>query len=136
MKKTYHGSCHCKKVRYEAQIDLALGTGRCNCTYCTKVRNWTSKVAPDDYTLNAHPDDVGHYSFRRDGYINEHFFCRNCGVRLGTKGDLKEHGGKYVSIMISTLDEVPHHELIEAPIRYMDGLHENWMNQPQETRYL
>jgi len=38
-KQTFHGSCHCKKLQFEAEIDLSAGTGKCNGSYCWKVRS-------------------------------------------------------------------------------------------------
>ena len=47
--KTYHGSCQCKRVRFEADIDLSQGTGKCNCTSCWKRRWWSVKVKPEHF---------------------------------------------------------------------------------------
>jgi hypothetical protein len=133
--KTYHGSCHCKKIRFEADIDLSKGTGRCNCSFCHKVRNWSVGLKPENVRLQADQEDLGSYSFRENSQ-NNHLFCTNCGVRIGTRGYVEEIGGAYFSIVLAVLDDVDPQELIHAPIRYMDGLHDNWFNEPKETRHL
>ena len=83
--QTFHGSCHCGTLRYEAELDLAAGTGKCNCSYCWKTRNWSIGIKPEQFRWIAGEQDAGRYGFAPDSK-NAHVFCKRCGIRIGTTG--------------------------------------------------
>jgi hypothetical protein len=134
MKKTYHGSCHCGAVRFEADIDLTTGTGKCNCSLCTKTRNWGVIVKPDDFRLLSGADALSDYQFGTRS--SHHPFCRTCGVRAFSQGNIPEIGGAFYSVQVGCLDDVDPLELINAPIHHADGRNNNWWQSPAETRHL
>lgn len=131
--KRYHGQCHCGKVHYQADIDLSAGTFRCNCTFCSKVRNWTSIIKPEQFQLLKGEESLSTYQFA-DGVMS-HRFCSHCGVRTFTQGCIEALGGSVVGVCLATLDATPE-ELAAAPVRYVDGLQEKWLEPPAVVSHL
>ena len=133
MLKTYHGSCHCGAVRFEADIDLDQGTLRCNCSICAKGRFWSVVVKPESFRLLAGQGDLTKYQFaaRRE----EHFFCRHCGVRPFGTGD-SPRWGKFHGVNVACLYNATDEELARVPITYLDGRNDNWEAAPAQVRHL
>jgi hypothetical protein len=134
MLKTYHGSCHCGAVRFEADFDLAQGTNKCNCSICTKTRNWNVIIKPDALRVLSGEDALTDYRF--GSKQGSHLFCKHCGVRTFERGHVKEVGGDYVSIKLASLDDIDLAELIGAPVRHANGRDNKWWEPPSETRHL
>lgn len=133
MKKTYQGSCHCGAVRFEADIDLAQGTFKCNCSICFKTRAWLAGVPAGDFRLLSGEQSLADYQFGK--HVLHHRFCRTCGVRPFSQGtDAK--GNAFRAVRVNCLDGVDPQELIAAPVRYFDMLHDNMKSPPAETRHL
>ncbi len=132
--KTYHGSCHCGAIRYEADIDLQAGTGKCNCSICTKARYWAVMLKPEGFRWLEGRDAASDYLWA--GRNVHMYFCRTCGVRPFSIGHMAAVGGDFVTVQLPTLDDLDPAELAAAPVSYADGRHDNWWNPPAETRHL
>lgn len=131
--KTYRGSCHCGAVTFEADIDLAQGTLRCNCSICLKARFWPAIVQPAAFRLLSGADDLTLYQFasKRD----QHLFCRHCGIRAFGIGNSPRWGAFY-AVNVTCLDDATPEELANAPITYLDGKNDEWQVPPMQTRHL
>jgi hypothetical protein len=133
MKKTYKGSCHCGRVRFEADLDLAAaGTFRCNCSICFKTRAWLAPAPAADFRLLAGEADLRDYQFNRK--IIHHYFCTNCGVRVFSRG-IGPDRQPAVAVRVTSLDDAAPEELLAAPIAYFDMRHDRG-EPPPETRHL
>jgi hypothetical protein len=128
--KTYRGSCHCGAVRFEADLDLAQGTMRCNCSYCRKARSWFATVAPGAVRLLAGVDSHTRFQWTKPGLAEPHLlyqFCKKCGVRTFGHGDGDD---KFIFVNVAALDVEPD-ELVGVPIRYVDGRSDHYDRAPE-----
>ena len=128
--KTISGACHCGKVRIEVDLEPGAASGRCN---CAKLRAWTFILKPQAVRLVAGEHDLGSYEW--GAKISSRKFCKHCGVHVFARGFLEEVGGDFCSVNVAILDLDPA-TLAAIPVRYCDGLNNNWWNPPSETRHL
>jgi hypothetical protein len=112
--KTYTGSCHCGRVRFEVHTALSK-VYSCNCSICSRTGALLAFVPAADFKLLAGSDDQTDYQFHKKNI--HHLFCNTCGVRSFSTG--KGHGGAEMrAVNARCLEGVDAREL---PVEYVDG---------------
>ena len=137
--KTYSGSCHCGAIRFEADLDIAAGTVKCNCSSCTKARSWLIFVPADRFRLVAGQNAQRSYQWTPPGHqvpTVEYHFCNCCGIRTPASGNIEFLGGAVYAIQVQLLDDLDPGELATASVRYVDGRHDRFDRPPADIRFL
>lgn len=73
------GGCHCKKVRFEAEVPETVEALDCNCSICSATGFRHLMVPHHDFRLLSGEADLVSYRFGT-GAAN-HLFCGTCGVK-------------------------------------------------------
>ncbi|KAG8627795.1 hypothetical protein KVT40_003668 [Elsinoe batatas] len=143
-KKTFTGSCMCKKMTYT--VDLALPeqpvAQRCNCTYCTKSGQDVYKVPGEDFHLktpcstaeaiaddNTHGKRMGRFTIQASSPNLHRYFCDQCGNLVFTAGWFEYEGHRidYFGFNSKTLDQPQEGlDLSKFKFDYFDGLNGNY----------
>jgi len=132
MRQTYHGSCHCGAVQFEAELDLGQPTFRCNCSICRRTRFWPAVAREDGFRLLSGQEVLTQYLFNKRR--NEHWFCRVCGVRaFGVGNDTPI--GRMIGVNLGCLEGVTEEELARLPITFVDGMNDR-LDAPAHLAHL
>jgi hypothetical protein len=72
----HKGSCHCKKVMFEAEgeFDSVL---ECNCSHCQRKGYLLWFIPKDKFHLRTKESDLSTYTFNK--HVIKHHFCKVCG---------------------------------------------------------
>jgi hypothetical protein len=113
--KTYTGSCHCGKVRYQVELDLGGPVMTCNCSMCGRSGSMLSFVPEAQFKLLSGEDALSDYQFNK--HVIHHLFCKTCGIKSFARGTGKD-GSAMVAINVRCLSEV---DLSTLKVMQVDG---------------
>ena len=97
----YKGSCHCGKVAFEVEGELAQAM-ECNCTLCARKGSLLWFVPREKMRLTTPEDNARAYMFNKR--VIKHRFCPECGIHPYGEGADPE-GNRMAAINIRCLED-------------------------------
>ncbi len=113
---TISGGCHCRAVRFEAEVTREVEVLDCNCSICAMTGFRHLIVPHGDFRLLSGEDALTHYRFGTGAA--DHLFCSVCGVKSFYQP--RSHPEAW-SVNFNALDDVSG---LEVAVRAFDG--RNW----------
>jgi len=110
------GGCHCRAVRFEAEVPPEVEVLDCNCSICAMTGFRHLIVPHSDFQLLAGEGALTHYRFGTGAA--DHLFCSVCGVKSFYQP--RSHPEAW-SLNVNALDDVSG---LELRARSFDG--RNW----------
>jgi hypothetical protein len=110
------GGCHCKAVRFEAEIPDRVEVLDCNCSICSATGFRHLIVPHGDFRLLQGEERLTSYRFGTRAA--NHLFCSICGVKSFYQP--RSHPGAW-SVNFNAIDD---HGSLEVEVREFDG--RNW----------
>jgi len=100
--QTYHGSCQCRAVQFEAALDLD-NTVTCNCSRCQRL-GWVMAFTPrPKVTISQGEGATTQYLFNKERI--RHHFCPVCGIEPFAMAAAPD-GTEMVAVNVNCLDGV------------------------------
>jgi hypothetical protein len=113
---TISGGCHCRAVRFEAEVPREVEVLDCNCSICAMTGFRHLIVPHSDFRLLAGEGALTRYRFGTGAAV--HLFCSVCGVKSFYQP--RSHPQAW-SLNVNALDDVTG---VELTVRSFDG--RNW----------
>jgi hypothetical protein len=110
------GGCHCRAVRFEAEVPCKVEALDCNCSICSATGFLHLIVPHADFRLLSGEEALTSYRFG-SGAAN-HLFCSICGIKSFYQP--RSHPDAW-SVNLNALDDASE---LEVTVRPFDG--RNW----------
>jgi hypothetical protein len=110
------GGCHCKAVRFEAEVPREVEVLDCNCSICSAAGFKHMIVPHEHFRLLSGDEALTSYRFGT-GAAN-HLFCRICGIKSFYQP--RSHPEAW-SVNLNALDDPA---VLRITVRFFDG--RNW----------
>jgi hypothetical protein len=112
----YQGSCHCKAVQYEVDMEIKQVMS-CNCSICSKKGHLLAFAPMEQFKLLSGKDHLTEYLFNKKSI--HHLFCKTCGIQSFAEG-VKPGGERMAAINVRCLEGV---DIDSLQITKIDGKH-------------